>query len=429
MGLAEALVPRASRAGVARAWVARGGVSVLDHGLLSAGNLAAGLLLARWLEPDAYGAFTIAFATFIFLSALHDALLLEPTSVIGPVRYEGTLRAYFAAGLAVHARLTVPLGLVFVAAGAVTAAVYGGPLGGALIGAGIAMPALLLLLLARRFFHVLGAPGWAALGSGAYLFGVVAGLLALRTTGIATPASAFVAMGGAGLAAACVLVRAARVRDGAPAVAWRDVLAAHWSYGRWIAATALLYAGALQAPAYFAGSIAGLPAAGALRAMQIVTLPMLQVTTAIAAVTLPVLARDRTDVVLLRRRARTVTAALVACAIAYELVLLLGAAHIERLLYGGKFGEHAWLLPVLGLVPVFAAVTTGSSLVLRSLERPQYYLVVTAITVPVAVAGGLVLSAWWGIGGAAVSAVATSAAGAAGALALVRRDASRRERP
>ena len=41
-------------------------------------NFLIGVLLGRWLLPEQYGAYALAFAVFLLLSYLHQALLCEP---------------------------------------------------------------------------------------------------------------------------------------------------------------------------------------------------------------------------------------------------------------------------------------------------------------------------------------------------------------
>src|ERR1700724_1312026 len=89
-------------AGTLRVWGIRSALSVFDQGLTAAVGFAVNIALARWLSADAYGAFAVAFATFLFVSGFHNVLLLEPLTVMGPSRHAARLPGYFRAQIAVH---------------------------------------------------------------------------------------------------------------------------------------------------------------------------------------------------------------------------------------------------------------------------------------------------------------------------------------
>src|SRR6202047_3367150 len=86
--------------GIKSAW------SLVDQGLTALTGFCITFLLARWLAPEIYGAYAIAFAAYLFVSGLHNVVILEPMSVIGPSRHAGQLREYFRAQMVVHGVLT-----------------------------------------------------------------------------------------------------------------------------------------------------------------------------------------------------------------------------------------------------------------------------------------------------------------------------------
>jgi len=68
---------------------------VADQGLFGGGNFLISVLLARWLEPAAYGAFAVAYSIFLFLASLCSALLTEPMMAFGPGKYAPSFPEYF----------------------------------------------------------------------------------------------------------------------------------------------------------------------------------------------------------------------------------------------------------------------------------------------------------------------------------------------
>src|SRR5258708_19591078 len=92
----------------------------MDHGLISGSNFLLGIVLARYLGPEQYGAYALAFSTFMLLSLIHHALAMEPMSGFGPSLYRKTLRDYLGLLLLLH--LVGPP--IIVVCGATTGALF-----------------------------------------------------------------------------------------------------------------------------------------------------------------------------------------------------------------------------------------------------------------------------------------------------------------
>ena len=74
----------------------------MDQGLTALTGFCVTFLLARWLAQEIYGAYAVAFAGYLFVSGLHNVIVLEPMSVIGPSRHANRLGEYFRAQMVVH---------------------------------------------------------------------------------------------------------------------------------------------------------------------------------------------------------------------------------------------------------------------------------------------------------------------------------------
>ena len=59
-------------------WLKKGSLAVADQALISGSNFLIGILLARWLPPEQYGAYALAFSAFLLVSLSYQSLLLEP---------------------------------------------------------------------------------------------------------------------------------------------------------------------------------------------------------------------------------------------------------------------------------------------------------------------------------------------------------------
>ena len=203
-----ATLPQASAVAIPRGrlWGIRWPFPLLDPATTVSAGLLISLLLARWLPAQQFGALALVFALFLFLSGIHNALVLDPMSVIEPANYARNLADYFEAQIWVHLAFSSALAAPLLLAAAVLALFgYGGPLPGALLGAGLALPFVLLLWLARRMCHILERPVSALAGSFCNFALILAGLFAMQARHKLTALPMFLLLGFAGLCAALLI--------------------------------------------------------------------------------------------------------------------------------------------------------------------------------------------------------------------------------
>lgn len=408
------VVWRRAAATAAGRWGPRVALSILDQGLFSGANFVLNVLLARWLPLGEYGAFSVAFAAFLLLAGFHSALILEPMGALGVGYRSPGLGRYLRILLGMHAVLTVALSLAIAAAALV---VVDAPSRSAYAGLALALPLLLLYWLTRRAWYLESRAGAAALGSAVYAAVLLAATAGLANTGGLSSLTAFLAMGLASLLASvwCLPRLGVTGRNGPlddPAVAVWAVAADHWRYGRWVVLIAVVSPLMAQVQTYVVAAFVGLEGAGVLRALLNFALPMAQATTAVGTLALPVLAADYQAgrYAAMARKGTWVSLGLGGLALVYELGLVVLGQPLERVVYGGRFAGLVWLIPVFGLVPVFAALASGYATELRAAQRPDRELLATALTIPVGLASALAMTAAWGVAGAAISLVLTYAA-------------------
>src|SRR5438445_11830963 len=75
-------------------WAKKGTLAIIDQGLISGSNFLIAVLLARWLPPEQYGAFALAFECFVLLYDVYNGLIIEPMSVLGSSTYKDCFREY-----------------------------------------------------------------------------------------------------------------------------------------------------------------------------------------------------------------------------------------------------------------------------------------------------------------------------------------------
>ncbi len=394
----------------------KGGLSLVDQISFSGANAVGNLFLARWLSPADYGAFSIVYTAFLFLSGFHNAFVLEPLSSVGPARYTDAMATYMPGVLWIQLVISGATALVCWAASMV---VVDPALSGTFRILSYTAPAILLLWLLRRIAYVRFEPGRAAAASIIYLTLMLALLPGLRVLMVPSPSTGFIAMAVASALAAALMWKSLRMPLTASCIAGgvnahTHVFSEHWSVGKWLAVTSVLYAATGHVQMLLVGRL-GLEAAGALRAMMNFILPMTQITTAIATLALPALARasatgERHH---LRRKAHLVTAVLTAVASVYAIVLCAVARPLESVLYQEKFGGYVWLLPILACQPVLGAFAAGYSVALRALRKTRQCFIATAIAAPVGLLSSVLFLRWWGLAGLAVSMTATCLVAAA----------------
>jgi O-antigen/teichoic acid export membrane protein len=330
---------------------------------------------------------------------------------MGPVAYSGEMTGYLLAQLKIHAVLVTGISLALAALGGLMRVLsVQQELASAIIASAVALPFLLLLWLVRRMCYVKQRPSRAAWAGAAYLAIVVTGLIVLHVRGRVTPASALVLVAFASAVAVLLPLQQIRViGGGAPnRVPWTKVALENWNYGRWLVGSTTLFSITSQAQTYLVAAFLGLGAAGVLRAMQVPALVMAQIVTAVSLLALPSMSYEfgagRID--RLMKKAVLASSFLTLMAVGYVALLGVFAKPIEQAFYGGKFASEAWLIPVLGLVPVFTGFAVGFSMALRAANKPHLDLVANAIAAPVALISAVILIRFWGLSGAAFSLVA-----------------------
>ena len=391
-----------------RLWGIRLSFSLVGPGAAVSAGLLVNLLLARWLPPQQYGSFVLVFAVFLFLAGIHNALLLEPMSVLGPADYQRSLADYFEAQIWVHLAFSAVLATPLLFAAALLALFgFGGSLPGALLGAGLALPFILLLWLARGMCRVLERPVSAMPGSVCNLVLLLGGLLALQATHKTTLFRVFLLLGFAGLCAALLIFHKLQIGldETRPcSVNWLSAAAENWRYGRWLLGGAVCSVSLGQTPVLLTPVFLGLAATGKMFAMQIPALLMLECSAAAAMFLLPSFVResltgssDR-----LRQLAHRLSRSLAGASLLFAALLYLTAAPLERLLFGGKFAGDAWLMPLFMLIPLFAGLASGYSLALR-MHRPHFELLANGIAAAVSLQTAFLFIPLWGLAGAAIS--------------------------
>jgi O-antigen/teichoic acid export membrane protein len=378
-------------------------LAAADQALFSGANFLLNVLLARWVNPVEYGAYSVAYAMFLLFSSMHGALLAEPMMVFGSTKYSSRFRSYMKLLVRGNFALSIPLSLLLSLAAAALGRFHAPRVSWALGGLAAASPAILLFWLARRMPYVILQPRWSVVAGACYL-PLVLGLAALlKVTGHVGTFAAFLAMGIASLVASLLfLPRFLRTMADSGSPAAREVAHDHWRYGRWAAATSVVQ--------WFPGQVyyallpawLGLEGAAGLRALMNFAMPVTQAISALTMLLLPMLARDRAaGPASMNRTMLRFLAMFGGGSLLYLILLWLLRAHVFIWFYGGRYTQYlGWPLTLTGLLPFGTCITAVLGNGLRALERPDLMLWCSVGSVVSTLLLGIPLAAHGGVGGA-----------------------------
>jgi O-antigen/teichoic acid export membrane protein len=391
-------------------WLRRGSAALVDQVLFAASGFLANILLARWLGLEQYGAFALGFSIYLFLSGFHNAMLLEPMSVLGPASYRNTLPQYLGKLITLHFGLTIVLGLLVGIAGSVFGYFSkGSSLPAALWGVAVATPCMLFFWLWRRAAYLDLRPNVALRGAAVNTVLVVVLLFGVRAMGWLNPFTAFGVQAIAGLAASVVLMVSVRPQLSLKPRLWwdatmRKVLAQHWEYGRWVVVTAFVFWLAGDAYYVIVASAGSMNDAAVLRAVQNFVKPVQQFVIAITLLLVPWASARFADgkMKAFRGGVNRITIIFTTAAAVYLLALTVCGKWLTQVVYGGKYTEFAYLLPLMTLPVLFTAAAEGPAIAVRAMQVPsEVFWAYGAAAIPTVLFGVLLVRRWGVIGAAA----------------------------
>jgi hypothetical protein len=374
----------------------RVGWGVADQALSSLTNLGLGVMVARSVSTSEFGAFSIAFLTYVSALGLSRALTSEPLvvrfSTATPERWRDA--AGSAGGAAFVLGAAIGVGCIGVGL------LVGDTLGAALVPLGLMLPGLLVQDLWRFAFFARSTGSAAFLNDLVWAAVLFPGLGALIAFDESTVEWIVLVWGAAATAAAIVGVRQARTLPHPRAVsswwkAHRDLAA------RYVGEFAVT-SGATQAATYGIGAISGLAAVGALRGVDLLFAPIKVLFAGLVLTEVPHGAR------ILPQSSRglywnslALSGGTAAAGALWGGVLLLIPSIVGRSLLGETWAPARELVPALTAMTVGRGITLGAITGLRALAAARRSLLARAISSAGVLVGGLAGAAIAGAVGAA----------------------------
>jgi O-antigen/teichoic acid export membrane protein len=360
-------------------WAYKGGLGILDQGLFSGANFLMGILLARWLSPADYGAFSAAYSIFFLFSIYQVSLIAEPMSIFGATRYRNQTVSY----------LNYLLRLQWIGSflGAIIIVIFSllpfsSALRTALISMALSLPFIFFYWFLRRALYIEMQSGTAMIASFIYSGLLISAIISYQYFGYMTSIAAYLTMALSSLIAAFFALKRLGVsfwgKDAvssslSSAEANRDL----WNFGKWVM------------PAYLAGWLTSLSfpfiisillnpqLAGAFRAIQNLFLPFQQFLAIITLLILPWLAKQNLAYgigkLLLQTRLIAGMATLVA--VMYCFALIIFRHQIVVLLYDSKYySSFDYLVNYLAIITLIGTGPLVLGLALRVLNYPKTIL-------------------------------------------------------
>ena len=387
-------------------WIFQTGFAVGDQAVFSGSNFLLSIVLGRWLSPEEFGRYALGFSFLVVFFQLYVSFLLDPMAVIGQLHYRGKLRAFFAAHLKSHFLITSSTCVILL----IFMLLLGpnSPFQKVVIAIGIGLPALLLPWYFRRMFVILGKPGNSFGGSLVYGFTLLILTYLLYEWKFITSQSAIFAMVIASIISSLYFSLTYKIYDykllNEP---FMVLLIRKWEIGKWLVFSGIFISFASQIQVWLAGAYFGLASSGIMRAFQVITQPVMLVITALTALVVPILTLDfsAANYRLYHRKLQLLSLSLLLFAFIFEALLLVFDFQIVRLVYGGKFSNEAYLLPIWGIIPVILAYSSGLQAGFQAIKKPVALLIASIIWFVISSFFGIWFSLQFGEIGLAWSAV------------------------
>lgn len=391
-------------------------VTTIDQGFSSASNFAVGVVVARIGGPAGLGGFTLAYAFWLVLAAMHRSLITDPMAIENDAIAEDAstrLRTGFASEVTLA--LTCAAGLVVVGLPTYLAGQH--TFGIALLAVIPWLPFLLVQDYWRWTGFMRRKPGKSLAND--TVFNIVEAICfaAVWVTHEHNEVLVIASWGAGAAVGAFFGLWQFRVRPSLER-GFRG-LRERWHMSKWLAGNSILGWMSSQASVLLAGLILGPAGLGALRAAQtLVTGPALVLIQAGGSVGLPEASRALKDKGWrgLRNVSLVVSAAGVVSILVVGVIVVIAGAPLLRLTYGPEFSRYWPATDYFALAFLITCVGLGPILILKTTRNTRLLFRVQLISVVISIPAVSVLAVIFGVTGGALAAIASGTAQVSGML-------------
>jgi glycosyltransferase involved in cell wall biosynthesis/O-antigen/teichoic acid export membrane protein len=387
----------------------RFGLTAIDQCLSSLSNFAVGVGVARVAGVGGFGAYSLAYAAWLVVAAMHRSLITDPMSIENDV-HQPDAATHVRRGLAAELTLGLWSATVFAAIGAGLLALHQHEFGICFIGLAPWLPFLLAQDYWRWVSFMRSQPQKALANDGVFDVVQLAAFAGLFVAGLHSALLAVFAWGiGAFVGALYGLWQFSSrpsLRGGFTRIRER------WPLSRWIVTVNAMSQATTQATPVLTGAFLGPVGIGGLKAAtSLVSGPSLVLIQAGGSIGLP----EATKALKnrgwpgLRRVQRIVTAAgLLSVGVVAIAIFAFGQTLLVHI-YGKAFGQYATVADILAVSVLVATGGLGAILSLKATRKAQRMVPVSAVSLVVSIVATVVLAQRYGITGAAVASLVGTA--------------------
>lgn len=372
---------------------------IADQALSSATNFTVGILVARQTSLLAFGAFGLAFVTYLTVLNLGRSIVSQPLLIRHSNQTDEHWTDAAGRGIGVAVALGIVTGVLCVAAGLIA----GGHLGAALIALGLGLPGLLLQDACRFAFFAAGRDRDAFLNDAVWLTVLIPVFAALVVLGSESVFEFVLGWGLAATAAGVVGMAQAGVRP-----QFQDLRAWFHEHADLIpsfAGETLARLGTTQLVYYFIGIISGIVVVGAIRGGELILGPFNVLFQGVNLIALPEASRLlKQSKRAMLRWCRLLSIAMAVSALAWGLLCLALPEPIGRSILGQSWDPARTVILPLGFALIGLVVSSGAIVGLRALGAADRILratllisIVTLATTSLGVLFGHAVGAAWGM--------------------------------
>ena len=380
--------------------VNKGLVSILDQGLFSGISFIVSILLGRWLQPVAYGSYSVAMSIFLLGSGVYSSIVLEPMSVFGSKAQHNHSEKYSGSILIMHLVLTGCVALILFLS------TFLGFLGfnestSAIRIMALTLPFVLGFWLVRWGLYTQSQPAKALRVTIFYSTGIMASIIVLKLTGLISSENVFLTTGLVSLLTSLSILWGSRKHIHRTAVIEHTRM--HWGYGKWILLASILQWLSTQFYLVLVSTKISLSDGAGYRAIQNLAQPLDQVATAMGLLLIPWFSRKfANDSTASLKKIHWVSWILGLIGLLYLVAAWGGKDFLVHAVYQGKYDAYAWLIPYMVGFPLIFSLSKGAQIGVRVLEKPGVLLIAYLCSGIITAIFGPILINGYGLKGAAV---------------------------
>jgi O-antigen/teichoic acid export membrane protein len=382
------------------------GWGVFDQILLSVVNFLTLFLIARSVDPEAFGAFTLVYGAMLIANYGQLAFITQPHNVIAAALRGDPYRDYTRSLLGAQVAAATVLAAIAAAVAVVAGAIASHDTFLLLVAVVAALPLWQLQEFVRRVLYTERRQS-AAFANDLLSYGgqgIVVGALA-ATGHLNAPAALYAAA--VTSAAACALGFAQIRRSFERARLSRRPILESFDFGKWLAAAIGTHWVATQGYLYLAAAILDVAATGALRSVQLVLAPLHVLMFSLATM-LPIRlsmvlanADEQDGASAFARNARLALRVTLPPVLAYCAFVAVFADDIIRWAYGSKYSSYGRVLSIFALYYVLLFLAQFASTLLTAQRRTDWLFLGNAAAALVTLAAAWPLMHAYGAEGAA----------------------------